>query len=159
MITIFTYASWTSNSSPSGLGFVITINSNSLLLARAASDTFDTLFIAEMVTINLALSVCTDWAWCPDWICCDCPGITQLLKCYCPSIVWHMNTEYEKLKRYLKLECFSHTSIKTISREENDIVDALANFGRSNPRLSLFLHGKDRLAWLEDLFALRNLSF
>lgn len=156
-ITIFTDASWDANSASAGLGFIIVINMNRILLAGAKGTTTKSPFEAEIAAINLAFQTCAEHRWDPSRLCCDCPGIIQLLKNYNACVAWHVEDEYHKLKRHLSV--FPNTNLENISRDVNEIADALATFGRLNPQLTRFFQGLDRPSWLENLCASFNFVF
>lgn len=71
--------------------------------------------MAEFVVANLTLHMCIEKQWQPTRLCCDCPGITSLMKHFNPCIAWHFTTEYENLKNNLKN--FSNIFIETIPRK------------------------------------------
>lgn len=104
--------------------------------------TCDSPIMAELAVINLALHFCHSNVWILDNIYCDCPGVADLLKNFSVSTSWHINEEYCKLKR--NLDCFPHTCVDYIPREDNEIADILAEFGRLNHQLSLFHQRLDR---------------
>lgn len=106
-----------------------------ILLAGSMGATHDTPIMVEIAAINLALQFCKDRDWKPGYIFCDCPGISNLLKNFNACIAWHLSTEFTKLKQNLNF--FPNLHIELIAREDNDVTDALANFGRHNIQLSL----------------------
>lgn len=77
-----------------------------------------------------------------DRICHDCPGIASLMKNYNICVAWHIDHEYCTLKQ--NLNNFPNICFETIPCEDNNITNALANFGRQNPQLSLYYQGLDR---------------
>lgn len=117
----------------------------------------DTLIMAEIAAVNLALQFCKDRDWKPSRIFCDCSGIPNLLKNFNACIAWHLSTEFTKLKQNLNF--FPNLHVELISREDNDVADALANFGRHNVQLALFFQGLNRPCWLEDIRRRKNISF
>lgn len=140
-INIFTDSSWASNSRASGLGFIIICNLNSILLVGAMSATCDSPIMAKLAAINLAVNFCLSNGWISDNIYCDCQGVSDLLKNFSACMAWHINEEFCKLKR--NLDCFPHTCVEYIPREDNEITDILVDFGRHNHQLSLFHQGLD----------------
>ena len=88
-------------------------------------------FKAEIEAMCFALSNCTSNGWMPNLLLCDCPGIAQTIKNYIPAIAWRVNEAVQNLKSHLK--DFPNLTIKTISRDDNNIADALAAKGRANP--------------------------
>lgn len=156
-IAIFTDASWCLESQAAGLGFIIISNLNCILLAGANVVVASSPIMAEFTAINLALQLCITNGWLPSSLYCDCAGVAQLLKNFNICTAWHIKEEYLMLKK--NLGSFPHLFIETIPREENEIADALANFGRTSTHLSLFFQGLDRPHWLEDLCVGRHFSF
>ncbi|XP_039135862.1 uncharacterized protein LOC120273306 [Dioscorea cayenensis subsp. rotundata] len=156
-ISIFTNASWTSSTSPAGMGFLIVANLTSILVAGSSGAKMDSPFMAELAAINRALQICKDFNWVPDRAFCDCPGIPNLLKNYNPCVTWHVHSEFINLK--LLLNHFPNVHFNLIARDDNAVADALASFGRSNVQLSLFFQGLERPFWLDDICTRFNLSF
>lgn len=109
---------------------------SSILIAGSMGATHDTPFMAKIDAVNLALQLWKDCNWKPDRIFCDCPGIPNLLKNYNACIAWHISIELTKLK--YNLSFFPNLHIDLIARDDNDVADALANFGRHKVQLSLF---------------------
>lgn len=97
---------------------------------------------AKIDAINLAFHTCIDNGWTPDQVFCDCSGVAQLLKHYNVSIARHITADFQNMKE--NLAKFPNASIGTISRDLNNFIDALANFGKSNLQFSLFFRGMDR---------------
>lgn len=142
---------------PSGLGFIIIANLNHILLVGAMGAKTNSPIMVELAGINLALQFCNSNGWFPDRIFCDCPGVADLLKNFNVCTAWHINEEYIKLKK--NLASFPQTCVDYIPQGNNEIADALANFGRLNHQLSLFYQGFDRPTWLEDSCSRRHFVF
>lgn len=128
-----------------------------ILLAGAKGDTARSLFEAEIAAVNLVFQFCTEIVGILPRLYYDCPGVIHLLKNFNACVAWHVKDEYHRMKQYLS--DFPNTSLETIAREDNVIVDAFASFGRHNPQLTLFFQGLDRPTWLEDFCARKNFCF
>lgn len=112
------------------------------MVAGSTGAQADSPIMAEFVTVNLALKIYSTKRWKPDHICCAYPRILQFLKSFSPCIAWHISEEYHTLKK--SLENLGNPFIKTISRDDNKAIDALANFGKMNFHLSLFFQGMEQ---------------
>lgn len=144
LINLYTDASWTDPMACSGLGFIATTNSGLM------TD-------SPIVAVNLALGHYFSRGWLPHNIFSDCPNIAHMLKHFNNCVAWPLKPDIDALR--LKLNTSPFSDIITINREENQIVDALANHARSHPHLSLFFQGLDRPRWLEELCRSLNLFF
>lgn len=154
---IFTNDAWSANPCSSGFGFIIIYNMNHILAAGSKCANTSSPIIAEFTAIILALQLCISNGWLHNRLFCDCPGVAQLLKNFNVCTAWHINEEYQKLKR--NLVSFPHLCIEIISTDENEIADALATFGRTSPQLSLFFQGLDWPQWHEDICSRRHFIF
>lgn len=72
-------------------------------------------------------------------------------------VAWHVNQDYNNLKQ--NISNFSNICVEIISREENDIADALANFSQLNPQLSLFSQGLEHPFCLKDICRKKHMCF
>jgi len=140
-IFVFSDASWNAITNEAGLGFLITANLGMVLLAGFMGANHPFPINAEIDDICQTLQICKDNSWNPDKICCDCPGVAQLIQNLHPYIARRSNDLIKKLKHLMK--AFPDISMTTISREENCIIDDLAAHGSLNPQLSLFFRGMD----------------
>lgn len=142
-ISVHTDTSWEAETNKTGLGFIVIANHKYILLARSNDSTTNTPIRAEINAIKFALGFCIEEGWNPQRIYCDCPGILQLISNFQKEIAWDYNADIQNLKQILNQS--PDTMIELIDREENIIADdALANFGRTQPGLSLFVQGRDR---------------
>lgn len=89
------------------------------------SATCDSPIMAKLAAINLAVNFCLSNGWISDNIYCDCQGVADLLKNFSVCMAWHINEEFCKLKR--NLDCFPHTCVEYIPREDNEITDILVD--------------------------------
>lgn len=89
-ITIYTDASWDSNSILAGLGFIIIVNMKCIFLDGAIGATTRSPLEVKIAAINLALQFCTDNRWDSARLCCDCSGVIQLLKICNACVAWHV---------------------------------------------------------------------
>ncbi|XP_039143960.1 uncharacterized protein LOC120281070 [Dioscorea cayenensis subsp. rotundata] len=153
-INLFTDASWSSSSVSCGLGFIATALAKSCL---------QDLWVAARILhflLRLRLSILRlTIASLKTGFLIEFSVIAQVSLAYSntSTAVWRgaFNLAIDSLK--IKLLNFPCSDFKSIPRSDNLIADALANFGRSNPHLSLFDQGLDRPRWLEDLC--RSLHF
>ncbi|XP_039142819.1 uncharacterized protein LOC120280144 [Dioscorea cayenensis subsp. rotundata] len=112
---------------------------------------------AEIEAINLALELCIENNWTPSRLFCDYPGVFLMTKSFHKSVAWRLEPTFKKMLHLLSY--FPSISLETIDRDSNILADALANFGHSNPEISLFLQGRDRPRWLDDLCSHLKLCF
>lgn len=133
-ITINTYASWGNPLNCYGLGFIIILNSEFILLAGAMGTKLESLIQAEITAINLALELCHNNIW--KWKPCDCLGVIQMANDFDDCVAWHYKEQIQTLQQNLKV--FPNNILECINREDNTIADTLAHQGRQNPQLSLF---------------------
>lgn len=87
-ILIFSDASRVESSGDSGLGFLVVSHSGFILLASCDHAYLDSPLQAELAAILLALRLCVNSSWSPDWIFTDCPRITKILKDFNPCVAW-----------------------------------------------------------------------
>lgn len=157
-ISIFSDASWSSGTNSSGMGFIILASNGQILLAGSQGAVHPSPLAAELSAMALALEACLERGWSPSRICCDCPGIINLIENHHPCVAWKFNTEAQKLKCRL-LRAFPDISMIAIPREDNNIADELAYFGKLNPLRSLFSRDLICPIWLLELCRARDLFF
>ena len=130
-INVYTDTSWNISTEEADFGFIIILKPNTILLAGHIGNRVNSPFKVEIEAMYFALSNGTTNDWMPNLLLCDCPGITQTIKNYIPAIAWRVNEVVQNLKSHLKN--FPNLTIETISRDDNNIADALAAKGRANP--------------------------
>lgn len=156
-VSIFTDASWINDTSPAGLGFLITINDNNLFLAGSVAATLDSPLQAEAAAMILALEECINRNWWPDHILNDCIGLINLLDDFQISVAWHIDLEARRLRALFHQ--LQNPCLEFINRDDNLIADALSKHACLNPELSLFAKRMQLPFWLYKACSSMNIVF
>lgn len=127
------------------------------LLAGSLGAIYSLPISAETDAICWALELCKDHDWIPSKICCDFPGMANLIVKHHPCIASRISTELQKLKTLLK--SFPNIFFVNIPWEDNNIANELASFGRLNPFLSLFYGAWTVQPGLKTFVLLETFSF
>lgn len=157
IIYVYTDAAWNIFTKNVGLGFIVITNPSMILLARSMGTRHDSPINAECDEICQALQICRDKNWIPNKLCCDFPGVAQLIQNPHPCIAWISIALIKKLKNLLK--AFPNICISTIPRKENTFAEELTAYENLNSQFSLFFRGLKCPNWIEELCFNFNLFF
>ncbi|XP_039118393.1 uncharacterized protein LOC120254337 [Dioscorea cayenensis subsp. rotundata] len=155
-VSIFSDASWINDTCNAGLGFLITIDNNNLLLAGSVAAPLDSPIQAEAAAMILALEECIKRRWWPSTIFSDCIGLLNLIKNFQISVAWHLDLEARRLRSLLHQ--LQNPNLEYIPREDNLVADALSKHAHLNPELSLFAKGMQLPFWFFNACSSMNIA-
>ena len=155
-INVFCDASWIDCNSHCGLGFIIVSHINNNLIVGALSTIVESNVKAELAA-TLALNHCLGMNMCPSAIYSDCIPAVEMLRNGNVETDWQFLEALNNVKRLLHL--LQNTTIHYVPRDLNTIAEALANYRRLNPGLSLFHKGLQLPNWLMDITKNAALTF
>ena len=111
-ITVFCDASWVGVSLPAGLGFVIALNFNHIIIAGADAIVAESSVVAELFAVKVALEHCCSWSIWPDLILTGCTGVVDCLTSAYLQVTWRFTDVIEDLIQFPlnKLDLIPHDS-------------------------------------------------